>query len=449
MRSPLVFMFLILFTFSSFSQEELTLNKAIQIALNKNSSLQKSINGINGYESSVLASYGNFLPSLGLNGSWDWSRNESKSTGTFTVNGTVLSTGAESEQSRSYQWSASSNWTLFDGLANFATLSQSKNNLQSAKYSLDRLKQDIVFQTTSLYYNVINAQKLLKVKDDNLKWNEKNLETIRERNKLGAATLADVYQQEVAAGNAELDIIKTKNQLETAKNDLLYYLGLEVLEEYTFSDEISPDEMTVLNTDLSKEYDKINEYINDAMKNRFDYKSSLLNLESSLNGVTIARSGHLPSINANAYYVWRGNKLSNIDNSKTISVGLSLNIPLFSGWAVDNRVEYAIVDAKNKEIELNDLERDIKRQLQTTFLDLQAAYKGLKVSESNVAFAEENLKIEQEKYSLGSGKLLDVLVANSNFTTARTDLINAQIAYIVLSEQLKYYIGVLDYSKYE
>jgi len=73
----------------------------------------------------------------------------------------------------------------------------------------------------------------------------------------------------------------------------------------------------------------------------------------------------------------------------------------------------------------------------------------LNVSENNVAAANENLKIEEEKYSLGSGKLLDVLIANSQYTTALTDLINAQFAYIVLSEQLKYNLGVLDFTMYE
>ena len=64
-------------------------------------------------------------------------------------------------------------------------------------------------------------------------------------------------------------------------------------------------------------------------------------------------------------------------------------------------------------------------------------------------FAEENLRIEQEKYSLGSGKLLDVLIANSNYTTALSDLITAQYSYIVLSDQLKYHLGILDFTKYE
>ena len=449
MRTIFVFILFVIISLTGYGQEALTLDDAIQIGMHKNSSLQKSVIGLEGYESNLQASYGNFLPTLGVGADWDWTKSDVQGFGTIVIGGISIPSVATTSQTRNYQWNVGSNWTLFDGLSNFATLSQSKNDLESAEFSLERLKQDIVFQTTSLFYDIMNLQKLLEVKEDNLKWNEKNLETIRERNKLGAATLADVYQQEVATGNAELDIIRTKNQLEVAKNELLFYLGLDVLKEYSFSDVITDEETEVLITDLAEDYAKISEYVNDALKNRLDYRSAQLNLEGAKDGVTIANSGHWPSLSANGFYTNRGNNVSELSNSKTLSVGLSLNFPIFQGWSVTNRVQFAQVDVKNKEIELSDLERNIKRQLQKTFLDLQAAFKFLNVSENNISFAGENLKIEQEKYSLGSGKLLDVLVANSNYTTALTDLINAQFVYLVLSEQLKYYVGVLDYSKYE
>lgn len=448
MRHLVILLCFLLISAFVFAQPELTLNQAIQIALHNNSGLKKTSNSIESYESNVLASYGNFLQTLGVSGSWDWSKSDIKDAGIILINGVPVSTSVSS-QNRSYSASVNSTWRLFDGLSNFATLSQSRNDLQSAEYSLNRLKQDIVYQTISYYYDVINNQKLLAVKNDDLKWNQKNLETIRERNKLGAATLADVYQQEVATGNAELQLVTAENNLENSKNDLLYFLGKDVSGEYTFSDSLSEDEEAILNSDLLKDFGDISELVNQALNDRPDYKSAQLNLESSLNGVTIARSGHLPSLTANGFYALQGDRLSELDQSKRLSVGLTLSIPIFSGWSVDNRVQFAEVDAMNKEIELKDLERDINRQIETTYLQLKAAKKGLDVSERNVKAASENLKIEEEKYSLGAGKLLDVLIANSNYTTALTDLINSQFAYIVLSKQLKYTLGVLDYSKYE
>lgn len=449
MRTVLSIILLFTFSFTSLPQENLSLNNAIQIALHKNSSLQMSENGISSFESNVQASWGNFLPTLSLDGSWDWTRSDVKGLGTIVVGGVPVPSFATTTTTRNFQWNVRSNWTLFDGLANFAALSQSQNNLESARLSLERLKQDIVFQTMSLYYDVINTMKLLEVKQDDFKWNEKNLETIRERNRLGAATLADVYSQEVSTGNAELAIFTTENQLETNINNLLFYLGLDVMEEYQFSDSLTAEEIEILNTDLLSDFENISELVAEALNLRLDYKSAFLDLESARDGVTIAQSGHWPSLTASGIYLWRGNTLSNIDQTKTFSAGLTLSFPLFLGWSVSNRVQFAEVEAMNSEIQLKDLERDIKRQIQSTFLDLQAAQKGLLVSENNVNAARENLKIEEEKYSLGAGKLLDVLIANSQYTTALTDLINSQFAYIVLSQQLKYHLGVLDYKKYE
>ena len=449
MRSLIIIFFLIFFTVQSFPQEKLTLDKAIGIALHKNSGYLKSSSQIEGYESSVQAAYGNFLPTLGLNAGWDWSRSDVEGTGTIFINGIPVPRLGTTSTTRSYRGSVYSDWTLFDGLANFATLSQSENNLESAQFTLERVKQDIVFQTMSLYYDIVYTEQLLGVKKDDLKWNEKNLETIRERSRLGAATLADVYQQEVAKGNAELELIRTENQLETAKKDLLFFLGIDVLEEYSFSDSLTSTEEEILNTNLLQDYDNITELVNQALNQRYDYKSAQLNFESSRNGVSIAESGHWPSLTANGSYSIYTDDLSNLNQSKTLGFGLSLNFPLFLGWSVSNRVQLAKVQSKVREVELNDLERDIKRQIKTTFLNLQAAQKGLLVSENNIEAARENLKIEEEKYTLGSGKLLDVLIVNSRYTTALTDLLNAQFGYIVLSQQLKYHLGVLDYKNYE
>jgi outer membrane protein TolC len=175
----------------------------------------------------------------------------------------------------------------------------------------------------------------------------------------------------------------------------------------------------------------------------------MLNFESSKEGVTIAESGHWPSLTASGSYSYYTDNLSTIDKRKSLSFGLNLNFPIFLGWSVSNGVELAEVQSKISEIEMSDLERDIKRQIKTTYLNLQAAQKGLLVSENNIEAAKENLKIEEEKYSLGSSKLLDVLIANSRYTTALTDLLNAQFGFIVLSQQLKYNLGVLDYKEYE
>jgi outer membrane protein len=445
MRSILIIFFTFLIAGSSLPQEKLTLENAIGIALHKNSTYLKSASQLKGFESNVQASYGNFLPTLGANASWQWNKTDRKGA-YIDANGQVVD---GSQQLRSYNVGIGSDWTLFNGLSNLASLSKSEDELESAQLTLERLKQDIVYQTMTFYYQVVYNSQLLNVKKDNLKWNEKNLETIKERNRLGAATLADVYQQEVAKGNAELELIRTENQLETAKKDLLFYLGIDVLEEFTFTDTLTSIDTEILNSNLLAEYQNISDLVTNALNQRYDYKSAMLNYKSTKEGVTIAQSGHWPSLVARGDYYWFGNTVSEIDKNKELQFGLSLNFPLFLGWSISNRVQLAEVQSKVSEIEVSDLERDIKRQIKTNFLDLQASQKALVVSEKNISAAKENLKIEEEKYALGSGKLLDVLIANSRYTTALTDLLNSQFAYIVLSQQLRYNLGTLEYKNYE
>lgn len=451
MRIFLSLLCILYFTGLSTGQNLLTLDEAVGIALQRNAALQRSANSISSYESNVKASYGAFLPSIGASGSWDWRRNESEIEGTFIDpnTGAVTSNPAITIESRTYSAGVGSNWTLFDGLSNFSTLSQSKNDLEAARLSLQRLKQDVVFQTITLYYDVINTQKLLAFKEDDVKWNQRNLETITERNRLGAVTLADVYAQQVRTGNAELEVVRTQNDLERAKNNLLFYLGLDVTSDYVFSDSLAEGDLEKMEQKITIDYKNISELVEQALDTRYDYKSAQLSLESAYDEVSIARSGHFPRLSNSMSFGSSANEPKGLFKSRTYSVGLSLNIPIFSGFAVENRVEFAQVNAMNQEVNVNELERDIKRNLQQTFLDFQAAQKALDVGKRNVLAATENQKIEQEKYNIGSGTLLNVLIANSEYTNALTNYINAQFAYVVLSEQLKYQLGTLDYSKYE
>ena len=438
---------MIMFT-NVFPQRELSLDEAIRIALQKNSGLISNENELLRSESSLNAAYGKFLPDLSAYGNFDWNRTE-ESGRTTAINGINFYFPPSTTESRSYGVGAGSNIVLFDGLSNFANLSRSKNNIEAVKLSIEQKKQEVVFQTINLYYSIVQADQLLKVSDEDVKQQQKNLETIEERNRLGSVTKADVYQQQVQLGNAELQVIQQKNTLETAKSNLLYYLGLDVLEDYKYSSTLTNREVNILDTDVNTDFNTIDGLVKEALQNRKDYLAQKLNLDSYYNNITMARSGHLPRLTGSIGYNSFANSIGNIFDSHNYSAGLTLSIPIFSGFSVNNQVQSAEVDAMNYELQVHDSERLIKQNLQKSFLDLEAAKKALLVTAKNVKAAEENLKIEQEKYNLGSGKLLDVLIANTSYQNAQTNYINAQFNYIRLSDELKYNLGVLNYNQYE
>ena len=442
----------LLVIFNSFStissQTKITLNDAISIALKNNTILNQTGNNILSQESSLKSAYGNLIPSLSAQGSWGWERNEQAGSTRF-FNGIPFIIPPITTESRSFYAGLNSDVVLFDGLANIENISLNKNNLNSAKLYLEFLKQQIALNTMVKYYMVMTQKELLKVREENLKKQKINYQLIEERNRLGAATLADLYQQQVELGNAELQLINQSLEVEKAQNDLIIFLGLDITGNYDIEDNSIKNINYQSLEAFEEEYSNLQSRISDAYNNRLDYKSKLYELKSSMNSIRIAGAGHFPTLVGSMGFSTFSNNLSDLFDSKSYSAGLRLNIPIFSNFNISNRVQIAEVQAMNKQLEVNELERKIKQEISQTYNSFVAAKKSLSVSQKNVKAAEERLRIEQEKYNIGSGRLLDLQIANTAFVVAQTDYVNSQYNYLITSDQIKFYLGILDISKFD
>ena len=337
---------------------------------------------------------------------------------------------------------------MFNGLSNYANISQKGDYLKANEYSITKQKQDIVYQTTDYFYTVLNADSLKSVREENVKYFSRLLETVQERNRLGAVTLADVYSAQTQLGNAELLLIQAQNTYESSKAGLLNYLALNVLEDYTLVDPIAAAK--VIDTDTyMKDFEDIQAMVNSALENRFDYKSQKLTVSAAESGITIARSGVLPSLSGSYSYGSSAISTDDLFNRKSFNIGLQLNVPIFSNFSVENQIEFAQVTMKNAQEDLFVLERGIKIEIKQTYLDLVAAKKSLDVATKNAEYAKETQRINQERYNLGSATLLDVLQANRDYTDALRNKINAVYDFYRQHDKLNNAIGRLEFSKYE
>jgi outer membrane protein len=339
---------------------------------------------------------------------------------------------------------------LFNGLANYANVSQSEDDLDAAKLDLQRLKQDIVLLTTDYFYNVIRAKALENVREENVKYNEKFLEQIQERNRLGSIPIADVYQQQVQLGNAELALIEAENNYQIALNTFLDYLALDVLKEYEL---LSPFEGQIdENLEQYIElFDEIDVMVQEAFENRYDYKSQQLVLSSAESGVTVANGGFWPRLTGS--YSFRSSSTSFTDlldfNRKVWGAGLTLSIPIFSNFNVMASSEFAKVQELNAREDLAVLERQIKIEIKQGYINLLASKKGVDVSTKNVRSAEENRRVLYERYNLGSGTILDVLQADRDFIDAQSNYITTLYAFYISRDRLMNFLGKLDSTIYE
>lgn len=449
MNKNVLFIFFILISTSLFAQKILTLEESIKIALQRNSNLIKSQNSLTYRDAVIKSNYGNLLPDLGVRGNWNWQRISDKG-GQKQIDffGIERITEATQTDNRNYSLSAGGSVILFDGLANYARISQSKDEYESAELNLMKLKQDIVLTTTNLFYAVISTKELVKVREDNLAFNQKLLETIEERNRLGSVAVADVYTQQVSVGNAQLLLIQSENAYESSKNNFLNYLALDIFDDYELADpmvEISEED----DKDLLEHDSKLELLVANALDNRYDYKSQKLTLSAAEKGKTISQSGLFPSLSGNYSYSTSGIKPDKLFDRGIYSVGLSLNIPIFSNWNTEASMQFAEVNKLNEMENLSVLERTIKIEVKNSYLDLLASKKQLEVSRSNIIAAKENRRVNNERYNLGSGTILDVLQSDKNYTQALTDNISAKFEYYTNRDKLLNALGRLDFNKYQ
>jgi len=439
MKKYIIFSFVILVScFNTNAQQIFTLQDAITAALNKNTSLIKQQNNLASQSAAVKSAYGNLLPDLSAGGSWNWSRVTDKG-GETQIDYFGRETVLPSSQidTRGYSLSAGGNVTLFDGLSNIANINQANNNYDAAKFDLKKLKQDIILQTTNFYFAIISNDSLLKYQDEDLKYNQELLKKIKEMQQLKMVTKADVYSQEAQTANSEVAYLQAKNNYEKAKISLLNYLSLDINSDYAYT--LPGETEDTLLTDQN-----FNQLYQTALENRNDYQSQKLKVESSENQLTISRSGLFPTLSGNYRFSTSATSPDNLFNRKTYSVGLSLNIPIFSNWNTEYSIESSNVSLKNTNEDLQALERQIATDVKNAQLDLQTSKLQLEASKKALQSSTESWKIKKESYQVGAVTYIDLQQTYNNYLQSLYNNVQAQYNYYTKQYALLGAIGELN-----
>jgi outer membrane protein len=409
------------------SVKSLTLQQAINAALQNNFTVTSAQNALTSSQAGVTASYGRFLPTV--NGSVNW-------------NGSSTKTPLWSGSSTGASVGVGANVTLFDGFSNTAGLSKSRAIAGSTGQDLYRTRQSIVSQTQQSYLQVLRNKSLLAVAQENLKQSNQQLDRIVESNKVGAVAIADVYRQQATTAKDELTVLQAQSAYDNSKTDMLYLAALDVTQEYDFVDEAISNEIAKLETlDTAQHVADVNQLMAQALNDRPDYQSMLLRKSSAESDVTIARSGYMPILTGSAGYSMQNTTFSNMSDIKTWSYGLTMSIPLFNGFQTSTSVQIAELALNNADQALDQTRRLVQKDLKQAIVNLESALKKVDVSQKGVVSSLEDRKTAEEKYSLGASTLLDLLVANANYVTAINDKVNAEYDYLYYQQQLKLATG--------
>jgi len=446
MQRILLTLLLVVFVVSTAAAQttqQITIDEAIDIALENNFQLRQAENNLDLAEKNIVGEYADFAPTLSGNLSGSSSEGqqfiaEINTFGNFINN--------------SVRGGLNVGLPIFNGFENIRSLRSSQLNKQSREENLRRARETVIFNTASGFLQVILDQELLEIARQNLETSRQQLEQIKAQVEVGTRPSVDQFNQEATVANNELEVTNRENALALSKIQLIRQMQIDPLGEYEFViPETNPDE---LDTNLYN----LDKLVDTALENRADINSQELAIKIQEYQVKIARGAMLPSLNVNASisssYSDQSRSFTDgqpisfedqfFDQQVTKSIGFSIQVPILNGLNQRLNMETQKINYKNARLDLENIRLQVVQEVTQAFNDYTSVVKQLEASKKSLDASQKAFETQQERYNVGASTLIELSQAQADFVQAQSNYTQAIYNFIFQEKLLDFYLGKLD-----
>lgn len=327
--------------------------------------------------------------------------------------------------------------------ANSIAFDQAQKSLQAAEAQLQAAEQDLVVRTSQAYFDVLAAQdNLTFVKAQKAAVSEQ-LAAAKRNFEVGTSTITDTREAE-----ARFDLVNAQEI--AAENDLrVKKLALDQLVGQTNT---APWRLPTPVALPSLEPSDLNAWVTRAESDHPAVRQAATGLEVAQLETRKAQAGHLPTVDAVAQYqVARApqqNVAGNVRNN-TATVGITMNVPLFAGFAVQNRVKETLALEDKARNDLDGAKRSVAQATRAAYLGVISGLGQVKALEAAETSSQSALDANKLGYQVGVRINIDVLNAQSQLYQTKASLAKARYEVLVGGLKLRQAGGVLKASDIE
>jgi outer membrane protein len=376
----------------------------------------------------VNNAYASFIPSLTISAG---------GTRQFTNAQTIIRDG-QTVTLPSEPWSYSTGMNfgveLFDGGRRFYDLGAARASVNAAEANYVTQRFNVALNVKQQYYNVLAARESESAALAQLEQAEQQLRSATARVTAGVATKSDSLRSLIQLGNAQLALETARNNLRVANAALTRLVGLDQLVTAQPADTLEVIEPLAIDSVALAQLAVEGPVVDQAEAN----------LSAARAGRRAANTRYLPTISASYSRGGSGTGRFGIgDDPYNYSGALRLNLsfPLFNQFSREDAVVRADVSRDNAEAQLRDSRLAAQQNLTQYLGALQLAERRIQIQQASVDAAEEDLRVQQQRYALGASTLLDLLTSQTTLNQARAALISARYDYRVAKAQLETLVG--------
>ena len=315
--------------------------------------------------------------------------------------------------------------------ANLATYRQGKRQAELAEYQLRQASQDLVIRVSQAYFDVLAAQDTLAFVQAQKAAVAEQLASAKRNFEVGTSTITDTREAQ-----ARFDLVLAQEI--AAENDLrVKRLALDTV---VGKPDTKPNTLIVPLNLPTPQPPNPEAWVQQAEAASPAILQAKTNVEIAELEVDKARAGHKPTLDAVASYgVTRnlnGSAASALDSKpQSGSVGLAFNLPLFAGFATQNRIRETLALEERAKSDLENTLRTVAQTVRTAYFGVVSGQGQVRALEAAEASSQSALDANRLGYQVGVRINIDVLNAQSQLFQTKRDL--AQARYNVLLGHLK------------
>jgi len=395
---------------------KLTLADAIERANKVQPTVVSAFGTVRNAEARQRSASGAFIPNFSLNSGLG--RTFSEGPQRVDPNTGQVISGNSTNQSLTN--SISSNVDLFTGFRRGAERKAASANRTASEASLVNARNTVQLNTTNAFFDVLAAQQLVGVREASVRRAEEQLKVSVALLHAGKGIRPDSLRGVVTLGTAQLNLLNAQTSLATARANLGRQVG-EAGPVDAVDDSSLYAIMPVVDTTKLRE---------EATGQAPLVLSAEASAASARAAIGSAKSAYFPTLNLSGTMSLNASRANSYDFLQGRQFNLGLSWPIFNRFQREQSIVAAQVSADNADATAADSRRQVVASLTADLASLEAARLRIDITRTNVLAATEDLRVQQERYRLGAGTIVDVLTSQEALNQAEVDAVTARFDYV-------------------
>lgn len=436
------------------AQEHLTMDAAVQTALQRNQTLQGAQYDRDAAKWGRLNAITNFLPKVELSGGVTRIDPASERRANAAVDFIKLAAGSFGIPQEmlaeikpfAYRDTYAADITVvqpvYNGGAEFVGLSAANAQEDRSIALLQDTEQDVVAKVRTAYLGVLKAEELVGLARESVARTRRHLDLTKRRADVGMRTSTDVLRWQVQLASDEGTLIQAENGLAAARLLLNDAMGVDLYAVYDLDRSAVGDSNVIAAALLAAAAEP------PVTPELLSAHPSMRGMDAGLRladaGISAAWINFQPRVNVAFQYGWEKNNTLKLDGIRPWALALQVKFPIFNSFGDYTNLQKAHAEYARTESQVENGRRGLVMQATFARMNLRAAAKRVEITRTGEQEASDVLEAITRRYDTGGASNVDLLDVQTAYTLARTNAITALYEYHIASIGLARAMGTIN-----